>query len=48
MAIVIPLAVACFGHLAFNQNVLIYSTHIKKVNAMLYAFGLRSEITDNI
>ena len=33
--------VACCGHLTSNQNVLIYTTHIKKVIAKLCSFTLR-------
>jgi len=38
--------IACCGYLTSNQNVLIYTTHIKKVPARLYFFVLRSEITE--
>jgi len=38
--------VACCGYLTSNQQVLIYTTHIKKVIAKLYSFTLRSKITD--
>jgi len=38
--------VACCGYLTSNQQVLIYTTRIKKVIAKLYFFTLRSKITD--
>jgi len=38
--------VACCGCLAANQNVLIYTTHIKKVMAKVYSFILKKKITD--
>jgi len=37
---------ACCGYLISNQNVLIYTTHIKKVIAKLYSFALRRKITE--
>jgi len=39
-------AIACCGHLISNQNVFIYTTHIKKAIARLYFFILRNEITE--
>jgi len=33
-------------YLTSHQNVLICTTHIKKVIAKIYLFNLRSEITD--
>jgi len=37
---------ACCGCLISNQNVLIYTTNIKKVIAKLYSFALRRKITE--
>jgi len=34
------------GYLTSNQKVLIYTTHIKKVNAKHCSFTLRNELTD--
>jgi len=34
------------GYLKSNQKVLIYTTHIKTVNARLFSFTLRNKITD--
>jgi len=39
-------AIACCGHLTSNQNVLMYTTHIRKLIARLYFFILRSRITE--
>jgi len=33
-------------HLTYNQKVLIYTKHIKKINAELYSLALRSKIAD--
>jgi len=38
--------VACCGYQTSNQKVLIYTTHIKNVNTVLYSITLRSKITD--
>jgi len=37
---------ACCGYLTSNQNVLIYTAHIKEVIPKLHLFILRSKITD--
>jgi len=39
-------AIACCGYLTSNQNVLIYTTHMKKLIARLYFFILRSKISE--
>jgi len=39
-------AIACCGYLTSSQNVVIYTTHIKKLIASLYLFVLRSKITE--
>jgi len=41
-----PRTVACCGCLMSNQNVLIYTTHIKKVFAKLHSLTLRNKITE--
>ena len=39
-------SIACWGYLTYNQKVLIYTTHIKKVITKLNFFILRNTITD--
>jgi len=39
-------AIACCGYLTFIQNVLIYTSHIRKVISRLYFFILKSKITE--
>jgi len=46
MVKVIPVLQACCGNLTSNQNVLIYTTDIKKRIARLYFFILRSKTTE--
>jgi len=38
--------VVCCGYLISNQKGLNYTAHVKKVNAKLYSFTLRSKIPD--
>jgi len=40
-------AIACCGYLTSNQNVLIYTTYIKKVIARFYSFILRRKQPKN-